>query len=139
PSGRPLDDPGGPPLLDAATLNRRSEWLAAARPAIEAPRQSGSGRWFVRMILPLDDSRIGWLVGELDVRELDSLLAGVNIGADGIVVALHESGPLVARHQDGDRYRASDMAVLTAPRPGTLDDGQEAAVYPGILDGIDRT
>ena len=139
PSGRPLDDPGGPPLLDAATLKRRSEWLVAARPVIEAPRQSGSGRWFVRMILPLDDTRIGWLVGELDVRELDNLLAGVNIGADGIVVALHESGPLVARHQDGDRYRASDMGVLTTPRSGTLDDLQEAAVYPGILDGIDRT
>jgi diguanylate cyclase (GGDEF)-like protein/PAS domain S-box-containing protein len=133
PDGRPLDDASGPPMLDVATLLRRDEWLKAPRPTLESPYQTGSGRWLMRMIVPVSDSRVGWVVGEIDPQALDRLLADVNVGDDGAAVVVHDSGALVARHHDGERHRGADLRSLTS-----LTESP-AIVRNGVLDGITRT
>lgn len=138
PDGRVLDGGSGARALDAGILAQRETWLAAGRPLVEPPRQLGSGRWFMRMILPLDHPRIGWLVGELDVHALDGLLAGINVGPGGGVLVFHEHGPLVARHQDGDRYRAAEGMTLDTWQQAAVG-GEIRSVRQGAAEGADRT
>lgn len=135
--GRPMDTPGGMPLLDAATLARRNEWLASGRPHLEPPRQTAPGRWIMRMILPVENAGPGWLVGELDLRELDRLLAGINVGSNGLALVLHDGGVVVARHRDGDQFRAADPRALVMWQR-LLESPPTVTVIEGA-DGIERT
>lgn len=137
PAGRALDRPAAPALLSDRAMGRRDELLIENRPAVEAPQQDADGRWFVRLALPIDSTRVGWAVAELDMDALDALIADIDLGVDGNAVLLHNTGRLVARQTDSWKYRGSDFSdmrvfneLAALPR--------DAALQKGRLDGLLR-
>jgi diguanylate cyclase (GGDEF)-like protein/PAS domain S-box-containing protein len=137
--GRSIDHPSVTlePLLSNRTLSRRQELLAADRSAVDPPRQGRQGNWIVRLAMPVEDDRIGWVYGDLDTSALNALLAKIDVGAQGSAVILHEAGRLVARQRDSERYRNVDFSdsqmftTLAAEPRGT-------AIQEGRLDGRTR-
>jgi diguanylate cyclase (GGDEF)-like protein/PAS domain S-box-containing protein len=135
--GRPLDASRVTPLLVQRTLDKRAELLADNRLALEPPQQDGNGRWYVRLALPVDHFRLGWVTGELDMDALDALLAGIDLGTEGSAVMLHEAGRLVARQRDSEQFRGrdfSDLQVFTS----LAGIARGAALQRGRLDGLMR-
>lgn len=133
--GRTLDE-AATPLLDAGVLGQRAQWLAVGKPVLEPPSPDEGGRWRMRMILPVDDGRIGWVLGELDVEVLDRLLGEFDIGEHGIMVIVHTSGRMVARQHDAARYRDVDLSSLSMLTSGEAP--RDVSVYRGAPDDVVR-
>jgi diguanylate cyclase (GGDEF)-like protein/PAS domain S-box-containing protein len=135
--GRAIDNPTGPALLNDSTVARHDALLVAGQPVLEPPQADVGGRWFVRLALPVADSDIAWVTGSVDMDALDALIAGIDLGAEGTAVILHNAGRLIARQTDSARYRGTDFSDLRVFNELSAMP-RDAALQRGRLDGVLR-
>ena len=138
PRGRALTVGGDEPELSAwADIQRRQ--VGTRGLSIGPPRRVQNGEWLLPMARPLPpDVGGGWVVARLRLAALQDVVAGQDVGPNGIVTLVARDGTVLARSRDAERQvgqRYPDLPILSDdPAPGSEGLGDE----PSPIDGVVR-
>lgn len=91
-------------------------------------RKLVNGRWAVPLAVPLKDG--GYVMSRLDVSELQTIVANLDAGREGVVTLFDNNGTVLARSRD-----ASSLIGTRWPQAVTSGDriGEQASVADGVV------
>lgn len=124
-----------PALATWAGFARRQ--VGATGLSLGPPRREADGEWLLPMARPLPATvGGGWVVARLRLSSLQEVVAGMDLGNNGVSALVTRDGTVLARSRDAERQVGQQYPELPLlrgdPQPGSQGVAEETSVIDGV-------